>query len=147
MINLELPTDHKITSVYYSGQPRLRRGPIQQKTAKSKSSLDIQGCFNCASNDRLARNVIHLLNLARGATRKLEYLNKKMINNAVHVVLENMFLQPYAEEKTTSGSSIFVSVLNRNDNETKSDASEHTIILGSTLKLNIPALNRFTEPA
>lgn len=73
----EALTVEGIASISYTGQPRLRRGSHRSKGPKSRSLLEIQGCFNCESPGRIARDFPRPCNSAPDAAPKLDYLNKK----------------------------------------------------------------------
>lgn len=72
----EIPTDDRLASINYDGQPRLRREDPTLKRKKEKSLLSIQGCFDCKLMKHMIRDYLQSLNISRAEARKLEYLNK-----------------------------------------------------------------------
>lgn len=88
------PSDNTIASINYTEQPKFRRGnPVGKKTGARKSPLDKQGRFNCDSLRHMAKECPRALNFARAAAKKLEHCNKKLKDNAVHLVLADLCRQ------------------------------------------------------
>ena len=75
------------SNVFYQGQAKylrdvsaFRRGRdrgSQGKQKKTFNPLSIQGCFNCESPDHVLKHCPHPLNIAKAATRKVDYYSKK----------------------------------------------------------------------
>lgn len=59
----------------------------------------------------MARDCPHALNFATSAARKLDYLNKKIKSNTVHMELANVHYQLDEEGTLVDNTNIFMNVL------------------------------------
>lgn len=141
-----------VDSVNNDRQPRLRHGNSRWYQKNKKSPLVIQRCFNCASPKKLARNCPKLLNLARSAVWKLEYLNKRERSNAVQMVRADIYYLCDEKEGLSVKMSIFISLLeverelrrDLNDGPAPNTVSD-VVLLESTINIDKPKDETFRE--
>lgn len=84
----------EVVGVNYAGQGRYIRKQNFRKSYKSrKNPLEISGCFNCDDPSHMIKDCPEPKNAAKAAARRLEYLQKKKQNNAIHHVLAELCQQ------------------------------------------------------